>query len=34
LLSTRILTGELGAGDAAKLDVSRDKEAFTLHKAA
>ena len=34
LLSTQILTGELGAGDAAKLDVSRDKEAFTLLKAA
>ena len=34
LLSTKILTGELGAGDSAKLDVSRDKEAFTLLKAA
>ncbi|HEX7252289.1 MAG TPA: ATP-dependent chaperone ClpB [Thermoanaerobaculia bacterium] len=34
LLSTKILTGELGAGDATKLDVSRDKEAFTLLKAA
>ena len=34
LMATRILTGELAAGDTAKLDVSKDKEAFTLQKAA
>ena len=34
LMATKILTGELAAGDTAKLDVSKDKEAFTLQKAA
>jgi ATP-dependent Clp protease ATP-binding subunit ClpB len=34
MLATKILTGELAAGDAARLDVAKDKETFTLSKAA
>jgi ATP-dependent Clp protease ATP-binding subunit ClpB len=33
-LATKILTGELAAGDRAKLDIAKDKETFTLSKAA
>ncbi|HYB53796.1 MAG TPA: AAA family ATPase, partial [Thermoanaerobaculia bacterium] len=34
MLATKILTGELAAGDTARLDVAKDKETFTLSKAA
>jgi ATP-dependent Clp protease ATP-binding subunit ClpB len=34
MLATKILTGELAAGDTTKLDITKDKESFTLSKAA